>query len=140
MNQFSNFRFKIKWLFSFFLEIRKGYVKNPYFPGPNSMVPLDSIEMISEVNMLSSVFGTFALHFWVDFTMESFWLNCNRCPCIVLNMNGSWDILIHSFANSLSLPPLGIKVLLSHGLESRAFGSLCGIGRPSSGSFILLPE
>ena len=53
MNKFSSFRFIIKWLFLFFLGVEKGYVKNPLFPGPTSMVPSDSIDLTSETIMLS---------------------------------------------------------------------------------------
>ena len=45
---------------------------------------------------------------------------------------------IHSFRNSLSLFPMGIEFLLSHGLGSMAFGSKYGLRRPFSGSFTLL--
>ena len=78
------------------------------------MVPSESIELTSELIILSLVLGTFTLYLRVGFTKKGFWMNCNRCPYTVPNTKGSWVILIHLFANSLSLPPTEIELLLSH--------------------------
>ena len=90
--------------------------------------------------MLTWAFGTFTPNLLVGFIKGVFWLNCNRCPCIVPNMKGSWIIPIHSFINSLSLSPMGIEPMLLHGPGSMAFESWYGLERPSSGSFSLLVE
>ena len=55
-------------------------------------------------------------------------------------MKGSWVIPIHSFANSLCLPPIGIGLLLLYGLGSRAFESKYGLGKPSSEGLSLPAE
>ena len=56
-------------------------------------------------------------------------------------MKGSWVIPLHSPTNSLSLPPMGTKLFLLHGLWSRLLGSLYdGLERPSFGGFCLLTE
>ena len=128
MNWFNGFRFMIKQLSPFFLGFKKGYVSNPL---PTSIVPLDSIDLTSEAIMLSQDFGTFASHLWVGLPRGGFQLSCNKWPCIVPNMKGSWLIPIHSFA---------IKILLLYGLGKRAFGSQYGLGCPSSGSSSLLTE
>ena len=67
MYWFSGFRFMIKSLSPFLLGVRKGYVKNPSFPGPNSIVPSDSIELTSDAIILSWVFGTCTSHLLVGF-------------------------------------------------------------------------
>ena len=100
----------IKQLSPFCLGIEKEYVKNPLFTGPTSMVPSDSIDLTSEAIMFSCDFGTFTSHLKVGFTGEGFWLNYNRCPCVVPNTKGSWVILIYSCVNSLSVTPKGIKL------------------------------
>ena len=72
MNLFSSFKFMIKQLSPCFLEIRKGYIKNPLLPGPYPVVPLDSIELTSEVIMLSWVFGTLTSHVQMGVTKGGF--------------------------------------------------------------------
>ena len=120
--QFSSFRFIIKWLSPFFLGSRKGYEKDPFFPGPNSMVPSDSTELTSEVIMLSWAFGTFTSHLLVSVIKGSFWLKCSRCPCIVPNMKESRVIPIHSFTNLLSLPLLESSFCFHMVLEAGLLG------------------
>ena len=49
----NSLRFMVKQLSPFFLGIMKGYDKESLVPWPNSMVPSDSIELTSEVIMLT---------------------------------------------------------------------------------------
>ena len=97
MNWFSSLRFMIKCLSPFFLGIKKGYVKNPLFPGPTSMVPSDSIDMTSEAIMVSWVLGIFTSHLKVGSTRGVFWFNCNWCPCIMPNTERSSVLLVIPF-------------------------------------------
>ena len=57
------------------------------------------------------------------------------------SMKGSWVIPMHSSAKSLSICPMGIELLLPHGLGSRLLRSQYdGLGRSSFGRFCLLME
>ena len=103
IKRFNGFSFIVKWPIPFLLGITKGQVKNPLFPGPCSIVLLDSIMLMSYDIATSLAFGSLPHTCMMVSMGSSFQLICNWCSYTMLNMKRFWVIQIHLSTNSLSL-------------------------------------